>query len=67
MEGIEGKYIFYILVIAGLFCAGYLRINYENLQDSLGFPEIPDMAVGAVLIGVVLAGTWLSWGPTFPL
>lgn len=61
------KVVFSILILVGLFCAGYLRINYENLQDSLGFPEIPDMAVGAVLIGVVLAGTWLSWGPTFPL
>jgi TRAP-type uncharacterized transport system fused permease subunit len=60
------KAAYYILMVAGVICAGYLRINYEALQDSLGFPEIPDMAVGAFLIGVVLVGTWSSWGPTFP-
>jgi TRAP transporter 4TM/12TM fusion protein len=66
-SSIAKKSVSIILTIGGLVSTIYLRVNYEALQESLGFPEIPDMLIGAVLIFVVLIGTWRTWGLIFPL
>lgn len=56
-----------IALIAGVGTCSYLHMNYESLQEIVGFPERVDMVVGVVLIVVVLLGTWLAWGPVFPI
>lgn len=61
-----GKIISIILVALGMFCVVYLYVNYDKLQDSIGFPDNLDMIIGAILIFVVIVGTWLSWGAIFP-
>lgn len=54
-----------VLLACGLIAIGYIYYYYEDLIDALGFPEVPDMVAGGVLVGVVLVGTWICWGTAF--
>ena len=51
----------------GVGACVYLHVNYENLQEIVGFPEKIDMIVGVALIIVILLGTWMAWGAVFPV
>ena len=60
------KLLMMVSLAIGVGACSYLHINYESLQEIVGFPEKVDMVVGVMLIAVVLFGTWLAWGPVFP-
>lgn len=60
------KRIMYLVLLGcGVMAIGYIYYHYEDLIDALGFPEVPDMVAGAILVTVVLVGTWICWGSAF--
>lgn len=62
-----GKRIAWLACLAvGLACTIYMRLDYDRLEDIIGFPETRDMVVGVALLAVILVGTWMSWGAVFP-
>ena len=73
LDALEGsrktsRKIFWVAcLIIGLAAAAYMRIQYDHLEDVIGFPETWDMVVGVALLAVVIVGTWLAWGSIFPI
>ena len=63
----ERKIFWLACLFIGLAAAAYMRIQYDHLEDVIGFPETRDMVVGVALLAVVIVGTWLAWGPIFPV
>ena len=61
------KIFFIVLLIAGIWSAGYVKVFFDHLEASVGFPEQTDILVGLVLMAVVLIATWVAWGPLFSL
>ena len=56
-----------VLVVASLFCAGYILVEYDTLIAAQGFPRPFDVIVGVVLIALVLEATRQGWGIALPL
>ena len=52
-------------ILVGLVASLYVKVEYDHLEASVGFPEQRDVVIGILLIACVLIGTWASWGPMF--
>jgi TRAP transporter 4TM/12TM fusion protein len=57
----------FLVAAAGAAVAGYIGLSFDELLRAQGYPPAFDIAVGALLIGVVLEATRRLWGPVLPL
>ena len=57
------------LAIAGAaaFFAIYIFARYDALTNAAGFPALPDVVLGVLLLAVVFEATRLQWGVLLPL
>lgn len=52
--------------LLSLLLVTYMAVEYERLDMYAGFPELRDIAVGVLLIFLVIALTWRTFGYIFP-
>lgn len=60
-------FISLIPLTVALGAIAYLWVSLERLLFNIGFPMIPDVIVGAVVLIVVFWACWLSFGIVLPL
>jgi len=61
------RLVLLFVIVIGLFATGYVKVFYELLEESIGFPENMDIFVGFLLLGIVIVGSWVAFGPVFPI
>jgi len=52
---------------AAACCAIYVAVRYDALTNAGGFPSLPDVVVGVLLLVLVFEATRLQWGLVLPL
>ncbi len=61
------RLVLLFLIVIGLFATGYVKFFYELLEESIGFPGNFDIFIGFLLLGIVIIGSWVAFGPVFPV
>ncbi|MCG6908714.1 MAG: TRAP transporter fused permease subunit [Deltaproteobacteria bacterium] len=61
------KIIYLICIPLSLGLLTFMAMENMRLMMEVGFPENKDIVVGVLLIILVLAGTWKTFGPIFPV
>ena len=62
----KGRWFWWLMIAATLGTVAYLWINLESLLFNIGFPTTPDMVVGALVLFIVFAACWHSFGWILP-
>ncbi|MBI3025399.1 MAG: TRAP transporter fused permease subunit [Candidatus Tectomicrobia bacterium] len=65
-RGGKARPVFLLALLLGLLAAAYIHVEADELVDREGFPNAVDTAVGTVLVILVVAGTYESFGPVLP-
>ena len=55
------------LALLGVAAAAYVYARLEHLEEVVGFPDPPDVAVGVVLAILAIEGTRRAWGWALPI
>ncbi len=61
------KLVYWTGAVLSLLLIAFMIFHYERLDMEAGFPEPLDVAVGILLITIVIAATWRSFGAVFPV
>lgn len=56
-----------LLMGLGLVATGYVKIFFEELQGRIGFPTVPDLVIGVMLILVSLEASRRAFGLAIPI
>lgn len=61
------RILFLTGIIISLVVVTYIHIEKDRLDMWAGFPELPDIVIGLLLVALVTYLTWKSWGVVFPV
>ncbi|MCF8034560.1 MAG: TRAP transporter fused permease subunit [Desulfarculaceae bacterium] len=62
----KGRWFWWLMIAASLSVVAYLWINLESLLFNVGFPTILDVVVGFLVLFIVFAACWQSFGWILP-